>query len=85
MNELKAMCLSNCFKTGGKNAWYGGSYQAVFPVSTVKPVLSSHSKADQKLDFKVDNLLMQVKHSAILSTFIKLPFVIKIFVLSIFD
>ena len=42
------------------------------------------------MDFNTDYRLMQVKsiaegeHSAILSTFIKLPFSIKIFVLSIF-
>ena len=39
--------------------------------------------------YKTDYRLMQVKsigeHSATLSTFIKLPFVIKIFVLSIFE
>ena len=29
--------------------------------------------------------MLQVEHSAILSTFIKLPFVIKIFVLSFFE
>ena len=52
---------------------------------TVKPVLSGHSKRRQKNVFKTDCPLMQVesiaecsKHSAILSTFIKLPFVIKI-------
>ena len=63
----------------------------------VKTVLSSHSKRRQKLVFKTNYCLMQVKsiaecskgsmlqgeHSAILSTFIKLPYVIKIFVLSI--
>ena len=46
----------------------------------------------QRLAFDTDYRLMQVKilqnapreHSAILSTFIKLPFVFKIFVLSIF-
>ena len=49
---------------------------------TVNPVLSGHSKK------KTNYHLMQVKsiaegeHSAILLTFIKLPFVIKIFVLS---
>ena len=43
------------------------------------------------LDFKTNYLLMQVNsiaecsHSAILLTFVKLPFVIKIFVLSIFS
>ena len=56
--------------------------------STVKPVLSSHSKRS-KMVFKTDYRLMQVKHiaeySAILSTFIKLPLVIKIFVLSFFS
>ena len=59
---------------------------------TVKPVLSGQSKA-QKLVFKTDYRLMQVKsiaecsgeHSAILLTLIKLPFVINSFVLSIFD
>ena len=60
----------------------------------VKPVLNDYSKKrDQNLVFKTDYLLMQVKsfadcskeHSAILSTFIKLPFVIKTFVLSIFE
>ena len=39
---------------------------------------------DQKLVFKTDYPLMQVKSIAILSTCIKLPFVIKIFVLSMF-
>ena len=50
-------------------------------------------KEDQILVFKTDYRLMQVKsiaecskgHSAILSTFIKLLFVIKIFFLSIFE
>ena len=35
--------------------------------------------------FKINYRLMQGKHSAIISTFIKLPFVIKIFVLSFFE
>ena len=54
-------------------------------------VLSSHSKRRPKLVFKTEFCLMQVKsiaeweHSAILSTFIKLPFVIKVFLLSIFE
>ena len=39
----------------------------------------------QKLVFKTNYSLMQREHSAILSTFIKLPFVIKTFVLSIFE
>ena len=53
---------------------------------------TSISQKDQKLFFKTNYRLMQVKsiaecfeHSAILLTFIKLPFVIKIFVLSIFE
>ena len=59
--------------------------------STVKPVLSGHSKRRPKLVFRTDYRLMQVKsiagweHYAILSTFIKLSFVIKIFVLSIVE
>ena len=50
---------------------------------------NGHSQKDRKLDFKTNYRLMQVKsiaeHSALLSTFIKLPFVIKILVLSIFE
>ena len=57
--------------------------------STVKPVLSGQSKRTPKLFFKTDYRLMQVKSIAECSkgsiTFIKLPFVIKIFVLSIFE
>ena len=34
------------------------------PVSTVKPVLSNHSKKDQKLVFKTNYRLMQVKSIA---------------------
>ena len=61
---------------------------------TVKPVLSGHSNKHQKLVFKTYYHLLQVKsiaecsnrdHSAILSTFIKLPLIIKIFFLSIFE
>ena len=60
-------------------------------LNTVKPVLSGNSKRRPKLVFKTNYCLMQVKsiaecsYSAILSTFIKLPFVIKIFVLSVFE
>ena len=63
-------------------------------VSTVKPVLSGHSKRRQKIGFQ-DQLslnagqkycrMIKGEHSAILSTCIKLPSVIKIFVLSIFE
>ena len=53
--------------------------------STVKPVLSSLSKKDKTLVFKTYYHLMQVKSIAILSTFIKLPFVFKTFTLSIFE
>ena len=49
---------------------------------TVKPVYNGHSQ-------NIENWLMRVKsiaeHSAILSTFIKLPFVIKILVVSNFE
>ena len=61
---------------------------------TVKPVLSNHSKRRPKIVFQ-DRLslnecrkycrMLQWEHSAILVTFIKLSFVIKIFVLSIFE
>ena len=53
---------------------------------------NSHSQKDRKLVFKTNYRFMQVKsiaecskgeHSAILLTFIKLPFVIEILVLSI--
>ena len=51
------------------------------------------TQKDLKLVFKTNNRLMQIKsiaecskgHSAILKTFIQLPFDIKIFVLSIFE
>ena len=62
---------------------------------TVKPALSGHSKRRPKFVFKTDYLKCRSKvlqnapreHSAIrvLSTFTKLPFVIKTFVLSIFE
>ena len=48
---------------------------------TVKPVLSGYSKKDQ-LSLNAGQKycrMLQGEHSAILSTFIKLPFVIKIF------
>ena len=53
--------------------------------AAVKPVLSGKSNKDQKMVFKTDYRLMQVKvlqnapreHSAILSTYIKLSFVIR--------
>ena len=61
---------------------------------TVKRVLSGHSKRRPKISFH-DRLslnagqkycrILQGEHSAILSTFIKLPFVFKTFVLSIFE
>ena len=61
---------------------------------TVKPVLSGHSKREPKIVFQ-DRLslnagqkycrMLPLEHSAILLTFIKLPSVIKIFVLSAKD
>ena len=65
-----------------------------FYVYIVKPVLNGRSQKDWKIDFQ-DQLslnagqkycrMLQEEHSAILLTCIKLPFVIKIFVLSIFE
>ena len=60
--------------------------------TTVKPVLSDHSKRPLKIGFQYRLLfnagqkycrMRQSEHSAILSTFIKLPISIKTFVLSI--
>ena len=57
---------------------------------TVKPVLSGHSKGRPKIGFQ-DQLSLNAGQKycgmafAILLTFIKLPFVIKIFVLSILN
>ena len=53
-------------------------------ITTVKPVSNGYFQKDRILVFKTNYRLMQVKSSAILSTFIKLPFVLKIF-LSIFE
>ena len=62
--------------------------------NTVKTVLSRYSKRRPKIGFQHRLSLnagqkycrmLQGEHSAILSTFIKLPFAIKTFVLSIFE
>ena len=62
-------------------------------ITTVKPVKNGHSKRP-KIGFQGQLSLyaglkycrmLPLEHSAILSTFIKLPIVIKIFVLSIFE
>ena len=52
---------------------------------TVKPVLSGHSKKDDQLSLNAGQKyrrMLQGERSAILSTLFKLPFDIKIFVLS---
>ena len=63
----------------------------------IKPVLSGHSKRRPKLVFKAElrlllnggqtycKMLQESDHSAIFSTFIKLPFIFKPFVLPIFE
>ena len=70
------------------------STSLILDLHTVKPVLSGHSQKDKKMVFKTNYRLVHVKsiaecskgeNSAILSTFIKLPFAIKIFVLTIFE
>ena len=48
-------------------------------------VKNGPSQKGEKLFFKTNNRLMQIKSIAILLTFMKLPIVIKIFVLSIFE
>ena len=59
---------------------------------TVKPVLSGHSKRRPKIGSRVSLnagqkycRMLQGEHSAILLTFIKVPFVINILVFSIFE
>ena len=47
---------------------------------TVNAVLGGHSK--KKTNYRLMQVKIIAEHSAILSTFIKLPFVIKTFVLS---
>ena len=77
-------CDLNCYFptkiTGGQHF----SSDNCLNTSTVKPVLSGHSERRPKMVFKADYRLMKVKsiaeHSAILSTSIKFPFVINIFV-----
>ena len=73
---------------------YAGPCHELAHIYTVKPVLSGHSKRIPKIGFQDKSLLnagkkccrmLRGEHSAILSTFIKLPFVIKIFVLSHFE
>ena len=54
-------------------------HNEMFPLSTVKPVLSGHSKEDQKLVFKTDYRLMQVESIAEYS-----PLLFKTFVFSLF-
>ena len=65
-----------------------------YEISTVKPVLSEHSKRRPKIGFQYQLLLnagqkysrmLHGEHSVILLTFIKLPLSIKTFVLSIFS
>ena len=63
--------------------YFKESEVAILNYDVQKSVLCGHSKRTPKLVFKTDYRLMQVK--SILSTFIKLPFVIKICVLSIFE
>ena len=65
--------------------------ETISELITVKSVYNGRSQKDRKLVFKTNYRSMQVKsiagkHSAILSTFIKLPFAVNIiFVLSIFE
>ena len=63
-------------------------------MNTVKPVFRGHSKKGQNIGFQ-DQLslnagqkycrMLQGEHSATLSTFIKLPFAIKTFILPSFE
>ena len=83
--------------TGGRVAVKHGwqkSYRTLLIHGRVKSVLSGHSKRTPKIGFQYHLSLnagqkycrmLQGEHSAILSTFIKLQFVIKIFALSFFE
>ena len=96
MNGQKCICSMKQY-TKEEGRLYITRYRAIegqkllLLGATVKPVYNGHSKKDRKLVFKTNYRLMQVKsiaegeHSTIRSTFIKLPFVIQVFVLSIFE
>ena len=60
-------------------------YVAIALLVYTKPVKNGHSQKDRKLVFETSYCLMQVKSIAECSKVIKPPFVIKIFVLSIFE
>ena len=62
------------------NKFYFNSFPASYSKTCVKRPLSKR----QKIGFQ-DQLLLNAGHSAILSTFIKLPFAFKTFVLSTFE
>ena len=77
--------LSRLFS--GRRAWTPPPPE--LPEKNLDPrSMADTQKVDQKLVFKTDyrfrlvTSILQWEHSAILSTFINLPFVIKIFVLS---
>ena len=57
--------------------------------SAVKPVYNGHSQNGHELVFKINYrlkcIILQGEHYTILLIFIKLPFLIKIFVLAIFE
>ena len=76
-------CTSSCFEASPTMSILTLS---VFSESTIKPVLNGHSKGRQKIGLQ-DRLslnagqkycrMLQGEHSTILSTFIKLPFVVR--------
>ena len=82
------------FKCTRSESARNASAQLLKVTYTVKPVLSSHSKRTPKLFFQYGLSLnagqkycrmLQGEHSEMLSSFIKLPFVFKTFVLFIFE
>ena len=86
--NISYQCIQVVEKT--VNSYYKGKKKYVY---TVKPAISGHSKRRPKIGFQERLSLnagqkycrmLQESISAVLLTFIKLPFVFKTFVLSIF-
>ena len=91
LNVFSSRKLRLCLHCGGAQTIL--NLRCTHMPITLKPVLNGHSQKEQigfqdQLSFNAGQKycrMLQWEHSAILLTFIKLPFVIKIFVLSIYE